>query len=150
MDFEQIRSALAALGVSDADRLARFAIEHDRPMVAETLVLRRIWSQINDVRAGEGLLSGSAAGRRLLDADVESADLLGVATLAAYETVFHLLFALSEGVDVGAPPLFGDAPGVVLMETDGQGVPTGRVLGGLHESLLSADPTGLEGRDFLL
>ena len=63
-----------------------------------------------------------AAIRRMLDAAVSPRDLGLFARATAYEAVFGVLYALSDpGVD-------GDD---VLM---------------LHESLLGADPSGLEGR----
>lgn len=59
---------------------------------------------------------------RLLAAGVDRGDLAAVARAVAYETVFSLLYMLDDpGVDGGA----------VFM---------------LHESLLSADPSGREGR----
>ncbi len=54
------------------------------------------------------------------------------------------------GRDLNAP---ADAPGWLLMETRvddlGEEQPTGRCIGGLHESILQGDLTGDEGRDFL-
>jgi len=50
--------------------------------------------------------------------------------------------------DVDSPP---EAPGWMLVEIktaeDGEYESTGRHIGGLHESLLSADPSGREGSD---
>ena len=61
------------------------------------------------------------AARRLHDAGVDASDFERVARSIAYEAVFATLFAISE------------------LDAEGQEV------GGLHESLLMSDPSGLEG-----
>jgi hypothetical protein len=58
----------------------------------------------------------------MLDLGVSRSDLCVVARMVAYEAAFGVLYAL-------------DDPGI---GRDGSGM--------LHESLLSADPSGLEGR----
>ena len=56
-----------------------------------------------------------------------------------------MLSVLDEGHDPEAP---GDAPGWQLMETGAASDElTGRDVGGLHESILSLDPSGREGSD---
>jgi hypothetical protein len=44
-----------------------------------------------------------------------------------------------EGHDPEVPE---DCPGWLLMQTDPEGNPTGREVGGLHESFQSMDPSG--------
>lgn len=66
--------------------------------------------------------------------------------LAAYTAVFTVLHRIDEGHDPDAPD---DAPGWSLIEVTGDETPTGRDVGGLHEDLLSLDPSGREGADFL-
>ena len=63
-------------------------------------------------------------------------------TLAAYEAVFSLLYALDEGGDPNGEP--GPQAWKVVLPADG--VP----LDGLHEGLLIADPSGQEGRDLFV
>lgn len=63
---------------------------------------------------------------------------------AAFQRVIGILWELTGGD--GTPD---GAPWVQLMEIATDGRPTGRVVAGLHEDLLSLDPTGHEGSDFL-
>jgi hypothetical protein len=65
--------------------------------------------------------------------------------MIAYSTTFGLLCHLDEHYDLEAPD---DAPAWSLVEMTREGQPTGREVGGLHESLLSMDPSGREGRPF--
>jgi hypothetical protein len=66
-----------------------------------------------------------------------------VARSVAYEAVFGTLSVVDEGSDPDADDV---CPGWALMELDAEGSLSGRQLGGLHESLLSLDPSGREGR----
>jgi hypothetical protein len=63
--------------------------------------------------------------------------------MIAYETAFSIVWILDYGCDEGAPK---HMPGWGLFETDEEGDSTGRDMDGLHESILSADPSGREGR----
>jgi len=56
-----------------------------------------------------------------------------------------VIMVIDEGYDPDAPD---DAPSWGLAETDGEGNPTGRGVGGLHEDLLTLDPRGVEAVDF--
>jgi hypothetical protein len=60
-------------------------------------------------------------------------------SVAAYEAVFSLLFALDEGGDPNSTP--GDPDWAVVHPA------TGRAIVGLHEDVLMADPSGQEGQD---
>jgi hypothetical protein len=60
------------------------------------------------------------------------------------EAVLDAVVAIDAGYDPEAPD---DCPGWELVETDPDGNPTGRAVGGLHESFLSVDPSGREGGD---
>jgi len=63
----------------------------------------------------------------------------------AYEAVFAVLSILDEGYD---PDAADDAPGWRLMETESQSDQlTGRDVGGLHEDILTLDPSHREGAD---
>jgi len=100
--------------------------------------LRIVWEQIIDApksdswidnfiaeatnRPDRSFADAGVALQRLLDGGADRADLSKVARAIAYETVFSLMYMLDDpGVDDGD----------VFM---------------LHESLLSADPSGMEGR----
>jgi hypothetical protein len=62
--------------------------------------------------------------------------------MVAYESMFAVLERIDEGCD---PEVGDDLPGWLLVETDAEGEPTQRQIG-LHESFLSLDPSGREGR----
>ncbi|GGX84231.1 hypothetical protein GCM10010515_59760 [Streptomyces fructofermentans] len=47
----------------------------------------------------------------------------------------------------GNPNVSGVEAGWVVMESGDDGSPTGRALSGLHEDLLSMDPSGRDGAD---
>lgn len=81
---------------------------------------------------------------RLLDAGVSLVDLSTLLRAIAYEAAFSVMERVDEGHDPDAPP---DAPGWVLIETNPDGRITGRDIGGLHEDLLTLDPSGRDGRD---
>lgn len=56
---------------------------------------------------------------------------------------FTVLNIIDEGYD---PDGNEQLPHWILVEETANGKRTGRVVGGLHESLLSLDPSGREGR----
>jgi hypothetical protein len=58
--------------------------------------------------------------------------------------VFTAVLVIDEGHDPEAPK---GCPGWLMMETDLDGNPTGREVGGLHENFESMDPSGQEGAD---
>lgn len=84
------------------------------------------------------------ASRALLDAGVEPETVSKAMCLAAFQAVVGTLWELTGGDEIP-----DDAPHVALMEVDPAGRLTGRKVAGLHESLLSMDPSGREGADFL-
>ena len=64
--------------------------------------------------------------------------------VAAFEGVVGTLWELTGGDETPE-----GAPWVQLVEIAPDGTPTGRTVDGLHEDLLTLDPTGEEGSDFL-
>ncbi len=79
---------------------------------------------------------------RLLDAGARRDDLQRLARWVAYVTAFDIVQQLDEGYN---PQLSEDYPGWRLIEVVGE-EPTGRDLGGLHESLFETEPLGQKGR----
>jgi hypothetical protein len=77
-----------------------------------------------------------------LSAGINRDDLVQVVRAIAYEAVFAVLNSIDEGYDPDAPD---DCPGWSLMETGSDQALTGRSIGGLHESVLSLDPSGHKG-----
>lgn len=62
----------------------------------------------------------------------------------AYEAVFATLDELDAGSGVNVS---GVEAGWMVMESGEDGSPTGRALSGLHEELLTMDPSGRDGAD---
>ncbi len=85
-----------------------------------------------------------AAGRRLLDAGANRDDLVLPARAVAYEAVFSAVDELDCGGDVNVS---GVDVGWVVMESGEDGASAGRPLAGLHEDLLTMDPSGRDGAD---
>jgi hypothetical protein len=75
-------------------------------------------------RAGRG----HPAAKPTVDAGAARSDVVRAMTAAAYEPTFNALFLLTSEEDIRELAASG-------------------ALSGLHEDLLSADPTGAEGRD---
>jgi hypothetical protein len=87
------------------------------------------------------------AAQRAVAAGANPQDVAQAMRAAAYSAVHGVLYAV-DGPDISAPE---DAPSWILMEVrrddDYEEIQTGRDLGTLHESILSADPSGREGAD---
>jgi hypothetical protein len=67
-----------------------------------------------------------------------------LARAVAYEAVFATVDELDCGADANVS---GVDAGWVVMESGEDGSPTGRPLSGLHEDLLTMDPSGRDGAD---
>jgi len=139
-----LRDRLAALGAEDAESWARSEVSEGIPQQVRFLILRRLWRDAVDAWAASDALDRLPGAQRLLDAGADRSDLVRVARAAAYQAVFTAVWAIDEGYDPEAPK---DRPGWQLMETDPDGNPTGREVGGLQESFQSMDPSGQEGAD---
>jgi hypothetical protein len=134
---------MGELGAPDPQSWARSEVAEDIPQEARWLILRAIWPVI-DMFSPEGTRSVPAA-QRLLDAGADPEDV----SHAAMSGVFGALCEIDSMTAMSVPP---DAPGWRLVETRfdpkaGDHVATGRHIGGLHESLSSADPSGRGGAD---
>jgi hypothetical protein len=139
-----LRDRLAALGADDAESWARSEVSEGIPQQARFLILRRLWREAVDAWTAPDALDRLPAARRLLDAGVDRTDLVRVVRGAAFGAVLDAVVAIDGGHDPEAPD---DCPGWALVETDPDGNPTGREVGGLHESFLEVDPSGQEGGD---
>ncbi len=129
--------------------LRQFAEWENIPQEARALVLRTLWPQVIDnyLPRRHGMAEVPAA-QRLLAAGADPQDLSTAMRAAAYAAVFSLLYRIDSMGDENSPP---EAPGWMLVEVrqndDGEYESTGRHIGGLHESILSADPSGRDGSD---
>jgi hypothetical protein len=141
---ETLRTQFEALAATDAPDWARSEIDENQPQLARFVLLRSLWRGAIDGWAGPGALEQVAAARRLLDAGADRDDLVLLARAVAYEAVFATLDEFDCGADVNVS---GVDTGWVVMEAGEDGSPTGRFLSGLHEDLLTMDPSGRDGTD---
>jgi hypothetical protein len=156
----ELVSLLTRARVRDPELWADSELQEGIAQVARAIVLWRLWPEAIDRFAGdlswidEAIAEGErdanapfadagAALSAALAAGVSREDIGKIAQSVAFSAVFSTLYRIDEGADYE----FDDGPGWVLMELDQEtGQPTGRDVGGLHESLLETDPTGREGR----
>jgi hypothetical protein len=141
----ELTERMEQLGADDPAGWARSEIRENIAQQARYLVLRRLWPEVIDIWRDPAVLSRQSATARVLEQGANPSDLSRAMRLAAYEAVFTVLSILDEGYDPDAPE---DAPGWRLMETGPLSDQlTGRDVGGLHEDVLTLDPSGLEGSD---
>jgi hypothetical protein len=131
------------LGALDPEEWARSEISENIPQLARFMVLRALWREAISPWMDASALSDVAAAQRLIEAGADPHDVLLVARAGAYEAVAAAVHIL----DGGDPHARESDPGWHLVETDAECNPTGREIGGLHESLLETDPAGNEGAD---
>ncbi|MFB7368637.1 hypothetical protein ACFC0D_02125 [Streptomyces sp. NPDC056222] len=141
---ETLRTQFETIGVTDAQDWVRSEIDGNQPQLARLVLLRSLWRGAIDGWADPGALEQVAAARRLLDAGADRQDLVLLARAIAYEAVFITVDELDCGADVNVS---GIDVGWMVMESGEDGSPTGRVLSGLHEDLLTMDPGGRDGTD---
>jgi hypothetical protein len=157
---EYLLNQMRVLGASDPEAWVRSEVAEDIPHLARYVLLRRVWESIDSwVEASDQLVAGfvgeaertpsaafadaGVAMRRMLEAGISADDIGRVARMVAYETAFDIVSTIDDGCDSERGDGF---PGWMLVELTSAGKLTGRVIGGLHESLLSLDPSGREGR----
>ena len=147
-------------GAPDPEVWVRSEITEDIPQGSRFLILRRLWEQTIDpwredlswinarireaeAEPGEVFCDAGQALKRVTACGIDPRDLGTVARMVAYEAIFDLLSIIDEGYD---PEIGKNAPGWALMELDAEQEITGRDLGSLHETILSLDPSGRDGR----
>lgn len=89
-------------------------------------ILSALWAGVRGLDAQR--VGNFPAAARAIAAGAEPADVVQAMTAYAYEATFNALFVLTSEEDLTA-------------------LATSGALDGLHEDLLTADPTGDEGRD---
>jgi len=157
---EQQIAELRQLGDHEPEQTVRSEVSENFPQRAKFLFLRKLWSDaiepwrlhvtnwvkqhMNSEKEDPGgyFADAGAAIHRMKAAGISDEDLASLARMVAYETAFSIAYALDYGCDDKAKHM----PGWCLYETDPSGNSTGRDMSALHESILSADPSGLEGR----
>ncbi len=153
-ETELVRRRLTELRVPEAESVAEAFGAGDVDELARTLLLNQLWVSVIDSRRDDAgrwiddmldvgdrpaaFSDGAAALRRILDAGARREDVALLARALAYETTFSVLYGLNGGLpDPDVDDLWE------LIEDDFQ--LEGSSAEGLHESLLSADPSGREG-----
>jgi hypothetical protein len=156
--IRELSEVFRDLGAADYEERARSEVEENTPRLATFLALRKMWrhampwtddpsgwievvvEEADDPNAP--FPDAGQALRRMLAAGADPGDVLTVARMVALETLFSAVRTVDDGRDHNAPD---DTPGWLLMETDPEGEPTGRVVSGLHEEVLFLEP-GRGGR----
>lgn len=141
---ESLRAQFSTLGVADPVDLIKSEVMEDLPQLARFVLLRSLWRGAIDGWSDAVLLGQLPAAQRLLAAGADREDLVRLVRAVAYEAVFATLDELDAG---GAVNVSGVEAGWVVMESGEDGSPTGRALSGLHEDLLTMDPSGRDGAD---
>jgi hypothetical protein len=133
---------LTQVDCPDPDAWVRSEITENIPQAGRYRFLHQLWPRMIDSwRDG---IPSIPAGRRAMEAGADHDDLVQLARAIAYETVFGMLYHLDDDdPDEPAKAL----PFWRLNEIDPTGIPTGRSIDGLYESLLGLDPSGREGQD---
>lgn len=141
---ESLCAQFSSLGVTDPVDLIKSEVMEDLPQLARFVLLRNLWHGAIDGWTEPGSLDQLPAGQRLLAAGTDREDLVRLVRAVAYEAVFATLDELDAGGDLNVS---GVEAGWVVMESGEDGSPTGRTLSGLHEDLLTMDPSGHDGTD---
>lgn len=136
---------MAELGARDPGSWARSEIQRDIAQQARYLALRCTWAKALTPWRDSSTFRRVPELARLLDQGADPDLVAAAVRVVVMEAVGDVIMVIDEGYDPDAPD---DAPGWVLAETDGEGNPTGRDVGGLHESLLQLDPSGTQAADF--
>ncbi len=151
---------LQALGALDAESWIQSEIQQNIPQTARFLFLRTLWQNIDtwtqdsvgcvertiaytDAHPDTSFADAGRAMKRMLALGVSASDIAKVARSAAFDATFGVLTTLDG--ETGGEDL-DDIPCWALLEVTPEGELTQREVGGLHESFLSLDPSGREGR----
>jgi hypothetical protein len=126
-------------------------IVEDFAQLARFLLLRALWKQVIQPWREAPPFDEFPPALRLIEAGADQEDIRLLCGSVALDTLSTALYQLNYGEDLDLDPLAEhDLPGWRLMERapGSDHELTGRDVGFLHESLLSVDPTGAEGREF--
>jgi hypothetical protein len=138
-------------GCAEPESWVRSEIEEDFAQLARFLLLRALWKQVIQPWQEAPPFDDFPAALRLIEAGADREDVRLLCGSVALDTLSRALYQINFGEDVDVDPVSeGDLPGWRLMERapGSDRELTGRGVGFLHESLLSVDPTGAEGREF--
>jgi len=138
---ESLRDTFARLGADEPEEWARSQVQENIAQLGRFVFLRAVWREIErwrDPDAVAGLAEGAS------DEAIELA--AQAAARAALDVASGIVQLIDNEEDIeSTEPL----PGWLLIECEADGKPSGRVLGGLHESVLQTDPRRIEAEDIL-
>jgi hypothetical protein len=156
--FDKLVSRFRGLGADDPEGWARSEVSENIAQLARYCFSALLWREEIDRWSDPAWIDtfvtqterdpeapfadAGIALRRLRDLGASPIEIGRIGRAIAYEVVFGVLSHLDDGGDV---ELGDEFPGWRLMELDGEEL-TGRDVGGLHEEILSMDPSGREGR----
>ncbi|GGO24971.1 hypothetical protein GCM10011574_55920 [Microbispora bryophytorum] len=164
-----LRDRFEALGALEPEEWARAEVRDGIAHLARFRLLRGLWSEHIDPQrdavetwiantrrelardsAGPFSDAGKALLRMVDELGVTPGEVGALARLVAYKTIFGVLYGLDEPnlAEDDVPEILQEQlPSWLLVEVVGKDLRlTGRVLTGLHEDLLTMDPSGRDGR----
>jgi hypothetical protein len=162
-EYERLVELLRGAGAPDPEAWASSEIQNNSAQLARYCFLRSLWPRIIDSwrdepdwmvhyvttaenRPRSAFADAGLALKRLQALGASDLDIGRIARAVAYAVVFDLLYHLGYGSDPSLAEQFPEQyPGWALMELGADGELTGRDLDGMHESLLTMDPSGRDG-----
>jgi hypothetical protein len=153
VDRDRLAARLREVGVAEPEDVAAWVSGGDRDELARALLLHTLWvheidawrdepqrivNSIGKLADGEFFSDAGHAFGRLMQAGADVDDVRLVARAVAYAAVFGTLYSLEDPCRVGEVDDLEELAGEEAFERLSAGA--------LHESLLTADPSGREGR----
>jgi hypothetical protein len=161
-EYQRLVELFRAAGAEEPESWASSQINENFAQLARFCFLRSLWPGVIDQwrqntkwitfaisqaeQDSQGFFADAGiALKSLLELGATRDQLATVARMVAYEVAFGVVYRIDEGADWDYGPDKG-YPAWELREIGSDDMPTGRRVGGLHEDLLSLDPSGREGR----
>jgi hypothetical protein len=157
-EIQKLTEYFKALGADDPNSWAESEVNEGIPQYARFVFVKAAWKAViekdnfhwmdNLIRQSERNPNDpcSAAGavlKRMLAAGVSKEDMTDLVRAMQYDVLFSLCYLLSDTSVADYPTDSLPRVNWALMQLNEEGEPIG-VIGGLHEYVLSLDPTGRE------
>jgi hypothetical protein len=154
---EELTETFRRIGAAEPHSWARSEVTEDIPQLCRFLFLRQAWRLLvteeddswidNAIKQSERSPGAPCSGigpalKHLIAKGIDRQDLTDVVRVMQYEVLFGLCYLLEDPGDI-EPEVADVCWGLLELDEDGR---TGRPICGLHESVLSTDPTGREMR----
>lgn len=155
----ELTNLFAKLGASSPERWANSQIDEGIPQLLRFLFLKSAWETVTpdgddawideEIKMGRNYPKAPYAGlgqvlEKLRSQGVANDDLTIVARCLQAQTIFNLSNLIDSGPSIQVKETRDVAWGLFQVDDDGR--PFGPRIAGLHESVLSLDPTGREMR----